>query len=183
MPIFITNYSINNISQNSLISSNSYIEDVICYSIKVLKTFFDVFFSNLDITNKMLIPFITFIYKVIDLCKRENIVITKSYLIYETNQEKYWDILEHQNEEINNFTKYEIYIADNNMTLYFKESINIFRNIAFKNPEFFKDILSLINAKEKLLIYNLIKESIDLEKQNEQKDKSVGEKLDFSFVN
>ncbi|CXJ13381.1 conserved Plasmodium protein, unknown function [Plasmodium berghei] len=183
IPIFITNYSINNISPYSLISSNSYIEDVICYSIKVLKTCFDVFFSNLNITNKMLIPFITFIYKVIDLCKRENIVITKSYLIYETNQEKYWDLLEYQNEELNNFTKYEIYIVDNNMTLYFKESINIFRNIAFKNPEFFKDILSLINAKEKLLIYNLIKESIDLEKQNEQKDKSVGEKLDFSFVN
>ncbi|SCM13304.1 conserved Plasmodium protein, unknown function [Plasmodium chabaudi adami] len=183
MPVFITNFSIDNISPNKLISSNSYIEDVICYSIKVLKTFFDVFFSNLNMTNKILIPFITFIYKVIDLCKRENITITKSYLIYEMNQEKHWDFLKYQNEELNSFTKYEIYITDNNMTLYFKESINIFRNIAFKNPDFFKDILSLINAKEKLLIYNLIKESIDLEKQNEQKGKSVGEKLDFSFVN
>ncbi|CAD2103880.1 conserved Plasmodium protein, unknown function [Plasmodium vinckei lentum] len=183
MPVFITNFSIDNTSPNILISSNSYIEDVICYSIKVLKTFFDVFFGNLNITNKILIPFITFIYKVIDLCKRENITITKSYLIYEMNQEKHWDFLKYQNDELNNFTKYEIYIADNNMTLYFKESIHIFRNIAFKNPDFFKDILSLINAKEKLLIYNLIKESIDLEKQNNQKGKSVGEKLDFSFVN
>ncbi|VEV58882.1 conserved Plasmodium protein, unknown function [Plasmodium vinckei vinckei] len=183
MPIFITNFPIDNTSPNKLISINSYIEDVICYSIKVLKTLFDVFFSNLNITNKILIPFITFIYKVIDLCKRENITITKSYLIYEISQEKHWDFLNYQNNELNNFTKYEIYIADNNMTLYFKESINIFRNIAFKNPNFFKDILSLINAKEKLLIYNLIKESIDLEKQNNQKGKSVGEKLDFSFVN
>ncbi|GAB68804.1 hypothetical protein PCYB_142320 [Plasmodium cynomolgi strain B] len=69
------------------------------------------------------------------------------------------------------------------VTVYFKEVTNVFRNIAFKNASFFKHILADISAEEKVMVYNLIKEAISVERQTEQRSKQEEEKLDFSFVN
>lgn len=124
----------------------------------------------------------------ISLCDKGNITITKSFLVYPQEKEerkitKFLKETDYCSTYIfDNPDKFEI-TSNNNMTIYFKEVIEIFRNMAFKNSNLFKEMILNIGAEEKILIYTLMKESIDTEKQNEEQNEENTEKLDFSFVN
>ncbi|CRG97528.1 conserved Plasmodium protein, unknown function [Plasmodium gallinaceum] len=185
LPVIITNSSIENVDYNELIPFNSYMEEIICYSLKILNVFFEVFISNTILIKKILIPFINFIYRIVTLCEKKKIMITKSFLIYQVDQTKTISSFNFQNEDIylhNNFINTNS-VNINCMTIYFKEVIKIFKNIAFKNSQLFKQIINEVNTEEKLLIYNLMKELINMNKNNETQNKKNDEKLDFSFLN
>ncbi|KYN96939.1 putative membrane protein [Plasmodium gaboni] len=172
----------------TFLSAHSYLEDIVCYSIKIVGIFFETFLHKMDLLKKVFIAFVTYIYKMISLCDKGNITITKSFLVYPQEKEerkitKFLKETDYCSTYIfDNPDKFEI-ISNNNMTIYFKEVIEIFRNMAFKNSNIFKEMILHIGAEEKILIYTLMKESIDTEKKNEEQNEENTEKLDFSFVN
>lgn len=189
IPLITTKISMkNSLEYYTFLSAHSYLEDIVCYSIKIVGIFFETFLHKVDLLKKVFIAFVTYIYKMISLCDKGNITITKSFLVYPQEKEerkitKFLKETDYCSTYIfDNPDKFEI-TSNNNMTIYFKEVIEIFRNMAFKNSNLFKEMILNIGAEEKILIYTLMKESIDTEKQNEEQNEENTEKLDFSFVN
>ncbi|ANQ09974.1 Uncharacterized protein PCOAH_00038590 [Plasmodium coatneyi] len=187
LPILLVDHPTENVDYEELIRADSSEEDIITYPVKILNSFFDTFMGREALMRKILIPYITFVHKVCRLCDANRIDITKSFLTVDANADKTINPLsvgEGSSCPENCFPRTAVVrTGSGTMTIYFKEVTNVFRNVAFKNASFFKDVLADISGEEKVMVYNLIKEAISVEEQTEQRTKQEQEKLDFSFVN
>ncbi|VUZ98673.1 conserved Plasmodium protein, unknown function [Plasmodium vivax] len=207
LPILLVNHPTDSVDYEELIPPNSCEEDMITYSFRILNFFFDTFISREALVRKILIPYVTFVHQVCRVCEANRIDITKSFLTLRAGGDKAISPLSMAEGGLSDERLADQRLADGGladgssspqnrfpptavvstgsgtMTIYFKEVTNVFRNVAFKNASFFKHILADISGEEKVMVYNLIKEAIAVEKQTEQRSKQEEEKLDFSFVN
>ncbi|KJP90014.1 hypothetical protein AK88_00183 [Plasmodium fragile] len=187
LPILLVRHPTDNVHYEELIPANSYEEDIITYPVKILNSFFETFISRDALVKKILIPYITFVHQLCRLCDANRIDIKKCFLTLQADGDKAINPLslaDGSSFPLNHFPHAAMVDrGSGTMTIYFKEVINVFRNVAFKNASFFKNILADISGEEKVMVYNLIKEAIAVEKQTEQRSKQEEEKLDFSFVN
>ncbi|CAA9990744.1 conserved Plasmodium protein, unknown function [Plasmodium knowlesi strain H] len=187
LPILMVNHCTDNLQYEELVAANSWEEDIITYPVKILNSFFDTFISREALLRKIIIPYITFVHQVCRLCDAKRVDITKSFFTIQADGDEMTNPLsvdEGSSCPQKCFSHAKVIRTESGTTtVYFKEVTNLFRNIAFKNASFFKNILTDISAEEKVMVYNLIKEAIAAEKHTEQRSKQEKEKLDFSFVN